>query len=73
MQDDLATLELFTAIWQEYQQGLPLEQVSAKLLGAVQVWGQDLNKVPRLTEAVSKFLIEIKALGVKAVLDNMQK
>lgn len=73
MQDDLATLELFTAIWQEYQQGLPLEQVSAKLLGAVQVWGQDLNKVPHLTEAVSKFLIEIKALGVKAVLDNMQK
>lgn len=73
MQDDLATLELFSAIWQQYQQGLSLEQVVVKLLAAEQVWGRDLNEIPELTRTVSDFLRDIKAQGVKNILDNWEK
>lgn len=73
MRDDLTTLELFVATWQDYSMHGDMDKVATSLLGADNVWGMDLNCIPVLSKTIAEYLREIKATSVKAVLDKFQQ
>ena len=71
MQDDLATLHKFTAIWQTYAADLDLHKAVQSLLGADEVWGLDLNTVPELAATLCAMLTAIRQDGMRTALTNM--
>ncbi len=67
IKDDAAVLEFFAA----NSEKAPADLVPA-YLGNVEFHGQDLNKVAGLTEAVTKYLEDIRANGMRAAMQNLK-
>lgn len=54
MQDDAFAIEILHGAWK--RSGNDMESFSREALGATKIWGQDLNKVPGLTERIAEEL-----------------
>ena len=61
--DDQEVLEFFAA-----NSGKDTKEFVSAFLGSVNFFGQDLNEVSGLTDAVSAYLDDIKANGMRAAL-----
>lgn len=69
MKDDLPVLEFFASIWRQYagtrESAIP---VAAAALANTAIWGQDLNELPGMAEAVGEFLHAICSQGMKETM-----
>jgi len=58
--DDKAILELLTGLWATGD----VKKVAQGVLGAESIWGEDLNKLPGLTEKLAGYLASIQEIGM---------
>lgn len=57
IKDDMTTLKFFKDAWALVEEGhLGIKELVKQILANKDLWGEDLNDVPRLTEVVSTFL-----------------
>ncbi|MBM7652469.1 hypothetical protein [Neobacillus cucumis] len=69
LKDDQDILDLYKSLWQNYdgtESGL--KQIVISVLAYEKVWGINLNNVPMLTEAVTRYLLKIENLGMKEAI-----
>ena len=71
--DDQAIMDLLQTLWATNE----IKEVAKGVLGAKFIWGENLNKIPGLTQKVTGYLISIQQNGmlrtVKSVLHEGQK
>jgi len=71
--DDKAIMDLLTELWSANN----MKELAKGVLGAKFIWGENLNKIPGLTQKVTDYLTSIQENGmlntVKAVLHEGQK
>lgn len=70
--DNQDVLAAFSKVWSRYD-GTELGQrkLVNEVLGNVDIWGQDLNKIEDLTETVSSHLGDILKIGMKSSLKKL--
>lgn len=69
MKDDLPVLEFFATTWQQYAKTREsAEAVARDTLANAAIWGQDLNALPGMTEAVGGYLHAICNQGMKETM-----
>ena len=66
-QDDPAVIKLLTTLWQEAD----MKQLATQVLAAEQIWGEDLNHIPHLTERLTHFLDAIASEGMTQTLKTL--
>ncbi len=71
LKDDQKNLQFFKEAWSTHEKD-PSALVET-ILARTQIWGQDLNKIPELTQTVSTYLVTIEAEGVEAAIANSSK
>ncbi|MED4227880.1 tagaturonate reductase [Neobacillus cucumis] len=74
LKDDQDILDLYKSLWQNYdgtESGL--KQLVISVLAYEKVWGINLNNVPMLTEAVTKYLLKIENLGMKEAIKEVTR
>lgn len=72
MQDDASTLEKFAALWQQYKEKThSLGETVVALLGAEEVWGQNLNNIPQLSEKIEEYLQKLIDYGIIKTLKKL--
>ncbi|GAW94115.1 tagaturonate reductase [Calderihabitans maritimus] len=62
--DDLDVLEFFVTRWQQYECSGDVRSLVVDVLGSERLWGQELNQVPGLADAVSENLKNIMEHGM---------
>lgn len=67
--DDASTLALLKELWASGD----VCKVAAGVLGAVDIWGEDLNEVPGLTAMLSGKLALIEEKGMRAAVESVVK
>jgi tagaturonate reductase len=60
LQDDQKTIDLLQSLWNTGS----AKQIAEGVLAAGFIWGEDLNKIPGLTEKVEYYLTEIQEKGM---------
>lgn len=74
MKDDLPVLEFFEETWKKFDGSRESAlEVARAVLGNIDLWEEDLNKVPDLTEKVGDYLYQITAHGIKQTVDRLVK
>ena len=63
--DDASTVALLKELWASGD----VHKVASGVLGAVDIWGEDLNEVPGLTAMLSGMLALIQEKGMRAAVD----
>lgn len=72
LNDDAFVLDMYKKLWGEYSAAkLTLEDIVKEVLANEKIWKMDLNKVPGLTEKVTKYLESIEKLGIKGALKEV--
>lgn len=72
MKDDLPVLEFFASIWQQYEGNSESARHIAKAaLANAAIWGQDLNGLPGMTEAVGDYLQKIVSQGIEETMAGL--
>lgn len=70
--DDNHNLELLSGLWSTCDGSAKhLQQLVEKVMGAQQIWGQDLNQVEGLTEMTARFLVKIVLEGMEKSLSEV--
>ncbi|MBU7591559.1 tagaturonate reductase [Metabacillus halosaccharovorans] len=70
--DDESTLHLFKDCWSLYSDNM--EELVSTILSNEKLWGNDLSKIPQLTESVVNQLKKINQYGMnKALIQFLQK
>lgn len=67
VKDDKEVLEFFVA-----NADKAADQIVLDFLSNTSFWGQDLNKVPGLTESITGYVKDIESLGVREALRKNQ-
>ncbi|MDQ0188830.1 tagaturonate reductase [Alicyclobacillus cycloheptanicus] len=70
VQDDPALLERVSAIWRS-EPDIGLRAVVEQLLGDPALWGEDLNQIDGLCEAVVDFIGRTRAQGLETALESL--
>jgi tagaturonate reductase len=70
VRDDAPVLEFFAQTWAAAQAAGDVGQVACAALGRVDFWGQNLNALPGLTDAVASLLAQIDEQGMKQALTS---
>ncbi|MDR3564006.1 MAG: tagaturonate reductase [Negativicutes bacterium] len=74
MQDDMAALVFFSEAWQAYAKTEESTvAMAAKMLANEEIWGQDLNSIPGLTEKVGYYLHQIATVGIQPTVAKLVK
>jgi tagaturonate reductase len=68
VRDDAPVLEFFARTWAAAQAAGDVGQVARAALGRADFWGQNLNDIPGLTDAVASMLGQIDEQGMKQAL-----
>ncbi|WP_109830961.1 tagaturonate reductase [Reichenbachiella versicolor] len=68
LNDDASVLEFAASAWSEYTDVASLKSVAESFLGNESFWGQDLNKITGLTDAVAENLAVILGDGIQNLL-----
>jgi len=72
--DDMPVLEMFKSLWSKYDGTRDSVQTLVEtVLSKANMWGQDLNEVSGLTEAVTNYLYEIQTKGIGEVLEKVTR
>ncbi|AIJ08640.1 MULTISPECIES: tagaturonate reductase [Edwardsiella] len=72
LQDDAHWLDFYAAGWQAVRAGeQTLEQLVSAVLAQSAHWGEDLNRIPGLTQQVSGALLAIEQQGMRAALSAL--
>ncbi len=70
--DDQAVLDYFAAAWEAYgQDALPVAAFVRQTLAREDFWGQDLNELSGMTEAVTAALTDILQNGMRAAVEHL--
>ena len=70
--DDQAVLDYFAAAWEAYGQGrLTAAAFVHKILAQEDFWGQNLNELTGMTEAVAAALTDILQNGMRAAVESL--
>jgi tagaturonate reductase len=69
--DDRAVQDFFFGVWQDYASPADARTLVSKVLANASVWGQDLNAVPGITDAIAGYLTAILDKGVAAALRTL--
>lgn len=67
--DDASTVALLKGLWASGD----VHKVASGVLGAVDIWGEDLNEVPGLTAMLSGMLALIQEKGMRAAVESVVK
>ena len=67
--DDASTVALLKELWVSGD----VHKVASGVLGAVDIWGEDLNEVPGLTAMLSGMLALIQEKGMRAAVESVVK
>ena len=67
--DDASTVALLKELWASGD----VYKVASGVLGAVDIWGEDLNEVPGLTAMLSGMLALIQEKGMRAAVESVVK
>lgn len=67
--DDASTVALLKELWASGD----VHKVASGVLGAVDIWGEDLNEVPGLTAMLSGMLALIQEKGMRAAVESVVK
>lgn len=67
--DDASTVALLKELWASGD----VHKVASGVLGAVDIWGEDLNDVPGLTAMLSGMLALIQEKGMRAAVESVVK
>ena len=67
--DDASTVALLKELWASGD----VHKVASGVLGAVDIWGEDLNEVPGLTAMLSGMLSLIQEKGMRAAVESVVK
>ncbi|MDR4949813.1 tagaturonate reductase [Neobacillus cucumis] len=74
LKDDQDILDLYKSLWQNYDgTESSLKQIVISVLAYEKVWGINLNNVPMLTEAVTRYLLKIENLGMKEAIKEVTR
>ncbi|TYP53246.1 tagaturonate reductase [Thermosediminibacter litoriperuensis] len=74
MKDDLPVLEFFEKTWEKYDGSREsAHEVARTVLSNADIWEEDLNGVPGLTEKVGDYLYQITSRGIKQTVDRLVK
>ena len=68
IRDNAEVLTALAEAWRGWEPGQDLTARVRGMLGDARLWGEDLNAIPGLTEAVTASLTAIKAGGVKSAI-----
>ncbi|MDR1702929.1 MAG: tagaturonate reductase [Sporomusaceae bacterium] len=69
LKDDLPVLEFFAKVWQGYDGSRAnARAVAEAVLGNEAMWGENLNKIPDLTEKTASYLYAITNGGIKKTI-----
>jgi tagaturonate reductase len=72
MKDDLPVLVFMTEIWRGFTGDKPSAvAVARQVLANTDLWGQDLNAIPGLTEKVGGYLYRIATDGMRSVVESL--
>ncbi|KAA6450618.1 tagaturonate reductase [Bacillus swezeyi] len=70
LSDDAETLAFLQELWEDEAD---VANIARHVLQSEQLWGQNLNEWPGLTDRVAEYLGSIKQAGVREALKNMMK
>ncbi|HWR38688.1 MAG TPA: tagaturonate reductase [Patescibacteria group bacterium] len=74
MKDDLTVLEFMADVWGEYDKtAAGARRVASRILANQEIWGQDLNIVPGLTDKVGSYLESMEREGIRKVIAGLVK
>ncbi|MGG0465234.1 tagaturonate reductase [Priestia aryabhattai] len=72
LSDDSAVLEMYESLWNTYDgTEKSISYIVREVLGYKQHWGEDLNTIPSLTEAVTNGVLAIETLGMKQAMKEI--
>ncbi len=71
IKDGTAEMEFFTAAWRNYAVDADIDGMVQTILGAVKLWGKDLNSVPGLTAHVTSDLRMILVEGIASAIGQV--
>ncbi|HSB78912.1 MAG TPA: tagaturonate reductase [Candidatus Methylomirabilis sp.] len=66
--DDAPVQEFFFDVWRDQAASADARRLVARVLAQTTIWGQDLNAVPGMTDAISGHLANILGQGVAAAM-----
>ena len=69
--DDNPVLDFFADLWRAYTSPADLRTLVTRVLANTSMWGQDLNALPGMTEAIATYLTAILDMGVVAALRTL--
>ncbi|WP_299090769.1 tagaturonate reductase [uncultured Metabacillus sp.] len=71
--DDPEALALFQRLWNNYHgDENEIETIVKTILAAEELWGENLNDLPKLTEAVTQYVLTIDKFGMAEALQKLQ-
>ncbi|MBP2634727.1 MAG: uxaB [Firmicutes bacterium] len=72
MKDDLAVLEFFVSVWQDFDTTRDgALRVAQAVLGNSALWGQDLNQLAGLTAKIADYLYQIANEGIQDTIAKL--
>jgi len=72
MKDDFPVLTFFEETWKTFDGSeASAKSIAERVLGNVDMWGEDLNHVEGLTEKVGNYLYKIVADGIKTTIEKL--
>jgi tagaturonate reductase len=69
--DDRPVLDVFADLWRAYTSSADVRTLVTKVLANTSIWGQDLNVLPGMTDAIATYLTAILEKGVAAALRTL--
>ncbi|MDT8717399.1 tagaturonate reductase [Clostridium sp. 19966] len=72
LKDDEDILNLYKSLWANYDgTEAGLKEIVTSVLAYEKNWKKNLNEIPGLTDAVTKYLVSIEKLGIKEALKEV--
>ena len=72
LEDDQDILELFSQQWSDFDGSMEsVRTIVSHILGFEKNWEMDLNAVPGLTDAVTRYLYEIETKGMEKAIEGV--
>ncbi|HXZ44848.1 MAG TPA: tagaturonate reductase, partial [archaeon] len=69
--DDNPVLDFFSDLWRAYTSPADLRALVTRVLANTSIWGQDLNALPGMTDAIATYLTAILDMGMVAALRRL--
>ncbi|SHJ10310.1 tagaturonate reductase [Pseudozobellia thermophila] len=71
LNDDPCVLAFFKEKWDHYRKNGDILELTQSLLGNTDIWQENLNRIPYLTQSTASFLESIETTGLSALVRNV--